>query len=148
MVAPKLERLKAADVCQIAQVQPYVLRTWETEFADLGQPTASGPRIYGRADVERVLRIRELVYVEGLTLAGARRRLEESEPNGSSTAAADFVLVDEHTRTRIKSVRQGLQGVLELLNRPIGAAPFELVPVVPPEAARATKGARRAKRSA
>ena len=77
MVAPKLERLKAADVCQIAQVQPYVLRTWEAEFPDLGQQTAAGPRIYGRADVERVLRIRELVYVEGLTLAGARRRLEE-----------------------------------------------------------------------
>ena len=81
MVAPKLERLKAADVCQIAQVQPYVLRTWEAEFPDLGQQTAAGPRIYGRADVERVLRIRELVYVEGLTLAGARRRLEESAPS-------------------------------------------------------------------
>ena len=60
MAAPKLERLKAADVCQIAQVQPYVLRTWEAEFPDLGQVTAGGPRIYGRADVERVLKIREL----------------------------------------------------------------------------------------
>jgi DNA-binding transcriptional MerR regulator len=73
MVAPKLERLKAADVCQIAQVQPYVLRTWEAEFPDLGQPTASGPRIYGRADVERVLRIRELVTAG--SPGGARRRL-------------------------------------------------------------------------
>ena len=123
MVAPKLERLKAADVCQIAQVQPYVLRTWEAEFPDLGQPTAAGPRIYGRADVERVLRIRELVYVEGLTLAGARRRLEESAAGrASTTAAEDFVVVDEQTRTRIRSVRQGLQGVLELLNRPVGSA--------------------------
>ena len=65
-------------------------------FPDLGQPTAAGPRIYGRADVERVLRIRELVYVEGLTLAGARRRLEEVEAGATTTAADDFVLVDEH----------------------------------------------------
>ena len=148
MVAPKLERLKAADVCQIAQVQPYVLRTWEAEFPDLGQQTAAGPRIYGRADVERVLRIRELVYVEGLTLAGARRRLEESAPSESSTAAEDFVLVDEQTRTRIRSVRQGLQGVLELLSRPVGTAAFELVPAAPETPVRASKSARKAKRTA
>jgi DNA-binding transcriptional MerR regulator len=88
MAAPKLERLKAADVCQIAQVQPYVLRTWEAEFPDLGQVTAGGPRIYGRADVERVLRIRDLVYVEGLTLSGARRRLEESKEDDGPVATA------------------------------------------------------------
>ena len=147
MVAPKLERLKAADVCRIAQVQPYVLRTWEAEFPDLGQQTASGPRIYGRADVERVLRIRELVYVEGLTLAGARRRIEESGAGSTSTVADDFVLVDEQTRTRIRSVRQGLQGVLDLLNRPVSATGFELVAATVPEAnGRASKGARKAKR--
>ena len=148
MVAPKLERLKAADVCQIAQVQPYVLRTWEAEFPDLGQPTAAGPRIYGRADVERVLRIRELVYVEGLTLAGARRRLEESGPSDSSTAAEDFVLVDEQTRTRIRSVRQGLQGVLDLLSRPVGIGGVRAGPGGTRGPVRASKSARKAKRSA
>lgn len=148
MVAPKLERLKAADVCQIAQVQPYVLRTWEAEFPDLGQPTNGGPRIYGRADVERVLRIRELVYVEGLTLAGARRRLEESVPDPAVSAVGDFVMVDAQTRTRIQNVRQGLQSVLELLSRP-SAAPFELVAAAPPETpGRASKGARKGKRTA
>jgi DNA-binding transcriptional MerR regulator len=76
MVAPKHERLKATDVCQLAQIQPYVLRTWETEFPDLGRSMSGGPRTYSRADVERVLRIRELVFNEGLTLAGAPRRLE------------------------------------------------------------------------
>ena len=116
MVAPKLERLKAADVCQIAQVQPYVLRTWEAEFPDLGQQTAAGPRIYGRADVERVLRIRELVYVEGLTLAGARRRLEESGPSETLDAGRGLRAASTSRRGRgIRSVRQGLQGVLELL---------------------------------
>lgn len=128
MAAPKLERLKAADVCQIAQVQPYVLRTWEAEFPDLGQVTAGGLRIYGRADVERVLKIRELVYVEGLTLSGARRRLEESrDDDGPVATAADFSLVDDTTRARLQSVREGLQGLLTLLERPVNGVPFELV---------------------
>jgi DNA-binding transcriptional MerR regulator len=144
MVAPKLERLKAADVCQIAQVQPYVLRTWEAEFPDLGQQSAGGPRIYGRADVERVLRIRELVYVEGLTLAGARRRLEESAPDAAASTVDDYVMVDAQTRTKIENVRQG---VLEMLSRP-SSAPFELIAAAAPEAAgRAPKGARKSKRT-
>ena len=145
MAAPKLERLKAADVCQIAQVQPYVLRSWEAEFPDLGQATAAGPRIYGRADVERVLRIRELVYVEGLTLAGARRRLEESADDTPASSIEDYSLVDEQTRTRLRAVRQGLQGVLALLERPLAGAPFELVAAAT-DAAPAPKAARRARR--
>jgi DNA-binding transcriptional MerR regulator len=148
MVAPKLERLKAADVCQIAQVQPYVLRSWEKEFPDLGQPTPTGLRIYGRADVERVLRIRELVYVEGLTLAGARRRLEEAEPDAAAEGLDEIVVVDEHTRTRIRNVRQALQGVLDLLSRPAPVAPFELVAGAPEPNGRTVKPVRKAKRSA
>jgi DNA-binding transcriptional MerR regulator len=146
MAAPKLERLKAADVCQIAQVQPYVLRTWEAEFPDLGQATAGGPRIYGRADVERVLRIRELVYVEGLTLSGARRRLEEPAEDGAASAA-DFSLVDATTRARLKSVREGLVKVLALLDRPVAGVPFALVAATgAPERPAAAKAARRSKR--
>ncbi len=145
MAAPKLERLKAADVCQLAQVQPYVLRSWEAEFPDLGQVTAGGLRIYGRADVERVLRLRELVYVEGLTLAGARRRLEEPVDDLPTSSVEEFLLVDEHTRSRLRSVRQGLQGVLTLLERPLGVAPFELVATVTDAVAAAPK-ARRARR--
>ena len=146
MAAPKLERLRAADVCQIAQVQPYVLRTWEAEFPDLGQVTAGGPRVYGRADVERVLRIRELVYVEGLTLSGARRRLEESAGDDPA-ATADFSLVDATTRARLKSVREGLLGVLALLERPVSGAPFELVAITgTTEGPAAAKPSRRSKR--
>ena len=129
-------------------MQPYVLRTWEAEFPDLGQPTAAGPRIYGRADVERVLRIRELVYGEGLTLAGARRRLEELAPDTSTSDVDDIVVVDEATRARIRNVRQGLQGVLDLLNRANASAAFELVAAAPAPGARPAKSGRKAKRSA
>src|SRR4029078_8270715 len=75
---PKRALFKAAEVCDLVKVQPYVLRSWEAEFPDLGvAKTAGGPRVYRRTDVEQVLRIKHLLLVEGLTLAGARRNLEE-----------------------------------------------------------------------
>lgn len=80
-VIPDKPAFKAGEVCEIAQIQPYVLRSWESEFPDLGlSKTPGGPRVYRRADVERVLRIRELVFTEGLTLAGVRRRFESEQP--------------------------------------------------------------------
>src|SRR5215213_11892104 len=78
---PNRSLFRHPEVCEIAKVQPYVLRTWEAEFPDLGvAKTAGGPRIYRRADLEFVLRIKHLLFVEGLTLAGARRKLLEDQP--------------------------------------------------------------------
>jgi DNA-binding transcriptional MerR regulator len=114
---PNRALFKAPEVCEIAQVQPYVLRSWEAEFPDLGVARGSGQRVYRRADVERVLRIKELLFVEGLTLAGARRRLEEEH----GAADADLPPLDEllgvDARERIAEVRQGLRWILELLGR-------------------------------
>jgi len=118
---PRRALLKAGDVCEIAKVQPYVLRSWEKEFPDLGVTrTDGGPRFYRQADVDHVLRIKQLVFGEGLTLAGARRRLEEqraSEPDElpfeeepePTAAPADL-------RARVNGVRQGLRELLALLS--------------------------------
>jgi DNA-binding transcriptional MerR regulator len=78
---PDKPAFKASEVCELMQIQPYVLRSWESEFPDLGiSKTPGGPRVYRRADVERVLRIRDLVFTEGLTLSGVRRRFEAENP--------------------------------------------------------------------
>ena len=78
---PDKPAFKASEVCELAQIQPYVLRSWESEFPELGlSKTPGGPRIYRRTDVERVLRIRDLVFTEGLTLSGVRRRFESEQP--------------------------------------------------------------------
>ena len=78
---PDKPAFKAGEVCELAQIQPYVLRSWESEFPDLGiSKTPGGPRVYRRSDVERVLRIRDLVFTEGLTLSGVRRRFEAENP--------------------------------------------------------------------
>src|SRR5216110_1320025 len=87
---PNRALFKAAEVCDILKVQPYVLRSWETEFPKLGIAKAPGaPRVYRRKDVEQVARIRHLLLVEGLTLAGARRKLEEDLPLAASEPQID-----------------------------------------------------------
>ncbi len=132
MVA-KRELFKSADVCELTQLQPYVLRSWEAEFPGLGNAAASGGgRVYRRADVELVLRIKDLVFVEGLTLAGARRRLEEEQEDPGSSVVADAMddVLSEMARTKLREVRTGLEAILQLLSHDAGRAP-ELQLVAP-----------------
>ncbi len=76
-------RYKIGDVCRIADVQPYVLRYWETEFSvlapDRSQP---GPRLYTQKELSIIEQIKRLLYEEGYTIAGAKKRLE-AEASGS-----------------------------------------------------------------
>jgi DNA-binding transcriptional MerR regulator len=137
---PKL--YKAADVCEMAQVQPYVLRSWEKEFPGIGvQKSADGARLYRQSDVEQVLRIKQLVFGEGLTLAGARRRLEESAPASTSVSDADVAEVLDalasDARIRIAHVRDGLRSILNVLSSAPGAVVIvDDFPLNPPPAKR------------
>jgi len=118
-MAPKL--YKATDVCELTQLQPYVLRSWEKEFPGIGVTKADGQRLYRQSDVDQVLRIKQLVFTEGLTLSGARRRLEESAPPAPTEVTQEEVnevldALASDARTRIAHVRQGLQSILSLLS--------------------------------
>jgi DNA-binding transcriptional MerR regulator len=78
---------RIGEVCDLIKVQPHVLRYWETEFPMLApQKNRAGQRVYRRKDVEMVLRIRDLLYEEKFTIAGAKKRLLD-EMRGSSTRA-------------------------------------------------------------
>ncbi len=111
MATTKRELFKAPEVCEMAQLQPYVLRTWEAEFPMLGQSSGSGPRVYRRADVELVLRLKQLVFGEGLTLAGARRRLEEQDDGPSVAAVGVDDVLGGMARSRLREVRSGLEAI-------------------------------------
>lgn len=98
---------KISEVCGIVGVEPYVLRFWETEFPGLvPEKSKAGHRVYKRKDVENILRVKELLYERGFTIAGARKQL--SRARGVRKADRDEVL------TR---VRNGLQDILTLLRR-------------------------------
>jgi DNA-binding transcriptional MerR regulator len=117
MSAPKRELFKSADVCEVAQVQPYVLRSWEAEFPQIGQaPAGGGPRVYRRSDIELVLKIKQLILDEGLTLSGARRRLDEERGESNGAAVLVEEVLDHRVRQSLKSVKTGLQAIMALLS--------------------------------
>jgi DNA-binding transcriptional MerR regulator len=119
---------KIGEVCEITDTQPYVLRYWESEFPALAPAkNSSGQRIYRRRDIETVLRIKQLLYDEGFTIAGAKKRLESEmqgrvdspqatptpTPPGNGGAGNGEGGRDD----ALKQVREGLREILTLLER-------------------------------
>jgi len=79
---------KIGEVCDIAGVQAHVLRYWESEFPTLApQKNRAGQRTYRRRDVEMALRIKQLLYDEQYTIAGAKKKLA-SEIRGGGVREA------------------------------------------------------------
>jgi DNA-binding transcriptional MerR regulator len=80
---------RIGEVSRIAELKPFVLRYWESEFPML-EPvkSPSGHRLYRQEDVDLVLKIKRLLYDEGFTIAGARRHLRESQNGGSTEPAS------------------------------------------------------------
>jgi len=120
-----LRLYRASEVCEMTDLQPYVLRSWEKEFPGIGvQRTSDGPKLYRQADVDQVLRIKQLVFGEGLTVAGARRRLEDAGPARVSDDEVAEVLntLGATARVKVASVREGLKALEALLaEKPAGA---------------------------
>ncbi|HTY40236.1 MAG TPA: MerR family transcriptional regulator [Thermoanaerobaculia bacterium] len=83
MAKGEAEVYRPAEACRIAEVAPYVLRYWETEFPALTEGKDKGTaKLYTARDVRIIARIRELLYDEGFTVAGAKKRLESEIVEG------------------------------------------------------------------
>ncbi len=89
VVIPEKLFFKIGEVCELAGVQAHVLRYWESEFPMLApQKNRAGQRVYRRRDVEMALRIKELLYEDQYTIAGAKKRLAY-EIRGGKLRSAD-----------------------------------------------------------
>ena len=115
---------KIGEVCELTDTQPYVLRYWESEFPALSPAkNSSGQRIYRRRDIETVVRIKQLLYEEGFTIAGAKKRLEAELSGKTPTpATADGKNGSDaaprgREREALLGVREGLRDLLTLLER-------------------------------
>jgi len=81
---------KIGEACKILGIQPYVLRYWETEFPALApSKSRSGQRVYSEKEMEVIRRIKELLYGEGYTIAGAKKKLEAELASGTLGEGAD-----------------------------------------------------------
>jgi len=114
---------KIGEVCEITDTQPYVLRYWESEFPALAPAkNSSGQRIYRRKDIETVLRIKQLLYDEGFTIAGAKKKLEgEAAGRGPTPHGASGEPVaappEDRSRSALLEVREQLREILTLLDK-------------------------------
>ena len=124
---------RIGQACKELDIQPYVLRYWETEFPPLSpDKSKSGQRVYSEEDLVIIRRIKELLYDEGFTIAGAKKRLEtELEKGGPEALAAagdggdgadaaaeggeeaDAAQLDTAASERIETLRQGVREALD-----------------------------------
>jgi DNA-binding transcriptional MerR regulator len=100
---------RIGEVARIVGVKPYVLRYWESEFPSVApKKGSSGHRVYGRAEVERLLAVRKLLHEERYSIEGARKKLKEAV---SGRAPSPALSVEQ---------RRGLLRELEAsLSRPV-----------------------------
>lgn len=110
---------KIGEACKVVGIQPYVLRYWETEFPALSpSKSKSGQRVYGEKELALIRRIQRLLYDEGYTIAGAKKKLEAEiaaggpeESNGAGTAAEESV-DGEGDGERAKRLERGVRAAL------------------------------------
>jgi DNA-binding transcriptional MerR regulator len=82
------DQFKLNEVCKLANVQPYMLRFWGTEFSQLeAAKSGTGQRLYSKDQVELILEIRRLLFDEGLTIAGARKKIAALDDGGEKPKA-------------------------------------------------------------
>lgn len=95
----------------MADVQPYVLRYWETEFPPLApNKSGGGQRMYSKREIEIILRIKNLLYSEGFTIAGAKKRLEQELASGEETTT-EQPATEPKARKRRASTAEAKPGV-------------------------------------
>ena len=106
---------KIGEACRVLDIQPYVLRYWETEFPSLApSKSRSGQRVYTERELAVIRRIKELLYDEGYTIAGAKKRLEaelegDGEPGGEEAVEAAG---DPQAEQRVADLRRGIERAL------------------------------------
>jgi DNA-binding transcriptional MerR regulator len=84
---------RIGEVAQAVGVQPHVLRYWESEFGSIRpQKSARGQRVYSHKDLEKLLRVKELLHTDGYTIAGAKKKMRhgglEPDPEGDTAQEA------------------------------------------------------------
>ncbi|HET8932802.1 MAG TPA: MerR family transcriptional regulator [Polyangiales bacterium] len=114
---------KIGEVAQIVGVRAHVLRYWESEFAALRpMKTRGSHRVYRRRDVELAVLLRRLLHEEGLTIAGAKRRLREQgllqrEPTVPEAPAAAHAVEEADERAELVAMRDELTELLTALEQ-------------------------------
>ncbi len=116
---------KIGEVAQLTGTKPHVLRYWESEFKMLRPAKGeSGQRIYRRKDVELIFSIKQLLYEENFTIAGAKKQLQKKRANrtevnrtksGPPEESSQPVLFGSQNNIDVEWVRKELSEILDVM---------------------------------
>lgn len=113
-VVAEKQLFKIGEVCRMADVQPYVLRYWETEFPALApNKSGGGQRLYTQHEIDIILRIKQLLYSEGFTIAGAKKKLE-TELEGGETPKPETPTAAEKAAPKVAKPSRADKALLEV----------------------------------
>lgn len=114
MEIPDKLYFKIGEVAALAGVEPYVLRYWETEFKEINPvKSKTNQRLYRRKDIEAVLRIKQLLYEEGFTIDGARKKIRNH--SSPQQGPPSVVLTTSPNGALLKKLKRGLEEVVRIL---------------------------------
>jgi len=107
---------KIGEVARITGVKPHVLRYWESEFKVVRPiKSKSNQRLYRKKDVESILMIKNMLYNERYTIAGAKRRLKQTASEGRGRQL-DLGLGRQETASFLNQVAGELEELLDLVD--------------------------------
>lgn len=113
---PIQEFYSIGEVCNLTELKPHVLRYWESQFKVLSPAkNRSGNRVYARREVELILLVKQLLYVEKYTIDGARQKLDEHRRGGQLKASARAALELES----VEALERELQALQAMLDAPL-----------------------------
>lgn len=119
---------KIGEVAEMTSLEPYVLRYWEGEFNIRLTKSKNQQRLYQKKDIELIRRIKELLYDEKFTIAGAKKRLREKKKTKVETGQLPLELKapdgnSAKLKEALKEVRSELHQLLDTLERENGSSP-------------------------
>lgn len=101
---------RIGEVAEAVGVQPHVLRYWESEFGSIRpQKSARGQRVYSHKDLEKLIRVKELLHTDGYTIAGAKKKLRDGESTPAPAVDSAAVL---QMKTQLSALREEIRAEL------------------------------------
>ena len=109
---------KIGEVADLVGVEQHVLRYWEDEMESLKpKKNKSGQRLYQKRDVELIFKIKQLLYAEKFTVAGARKKLKQSK---NKETQLDIAFDREGFAEWKEEIKQELESVLSIIDNKLG----------------------------
>jgi len=116
VIIPDKLFFKIGEAAEIVGLEQHVLRYWEDEF-DVLKPSKnrSGQRLYQKKDIERILKIKRLLYTEKFTLAGAKKKLKERKKKDDQMGFG--FENNQFLKEWKKKAKRELTGILKILDK-------------------------------